>query len=49
MTALLSSNNEWRSRYFFISGEGWESPSGEVLAVKFNQTWASVIIPVGKP
>lgn len=33
---------------FFVSGEGWENPPGEVPSVKFNQGRSSIIIPVGK-
>lgn len=45
---LLSSCSGWKTRYFFISGENWECPPGEVPKVKVNRRWALVISPIGK-
>lgn len=45
---LPSFNSRWKTRYFFVSGEGWEYPPGEVPEVKFNRGWASVISPMGR-
>lgn len=48
ITVLPSSNSGWRSRYFFVLGEGWEYPLVEVPIVKFNQVWALVVSLVRK-